>query len=192
MRLWLFAALLLLLPVRLEAAEPVPADRDAACDVRELRFFNGFGLTLPKGVCVARTSGPDFRIYQFSSGEGAPAFLQAYVGNAADFPYSAPPNGMQRTASSMGEKLPCGTLLIRETPHGDVTQVGGRAALDGKRCGEILVRAPSVDGIVSSAAVHFWYSGLPTEQEQLARQIIDSAHRTEQLADDPPLKSGGR
>ena len=191
MRFWLSVPMLLLLAQTNALVSSTTPSRDAACDVRELRFFNGFGLSLPPGVCVVRTSGPDYWIYQFTStGENAP-FLQAYVGNAANFPYFAPKAGMTITESPTGEKLLCDALLIRETSHGEVTQVGGSVTHDGKSCGEILVRATEVDGTISSPAVHFWYSDISTRQERIIVQIIDSVRRTEHLADDPPLKSGG-
>jgi len=189
---YLSLAILLFVSVTAQGLEsPAAMRRDAACDVRELRFFNGFDLSLPPGVCVVRTSGPDYWIYQFTSAEKDPPFLQAYVGNAANFPYFAPPDGVEITESLTGEKLTCGTLFIRETQRGNVTQVGGAVTVEGKRCGEILVRTTANDGTISSPAIHFWYSGITEELEQIVTQIIESARRTEEVTDDPPLKSGG-
>lgn len=164
---------------------------DEACEVRELSFFNGFALSLPPGLCAARTRGPDYWIYQIAFGEKEPPFLEAYVGNGANFPYFAPPEGVEIRESLNSETLPCGALFVRETPRGGVTQVGGAVTRDGKRCGEILVRATAVDGTISSPAIHFSYSGITTEQEQVVFKIIDSVRRAEELPDDPPLKSGG-
>lgn len=192
MRLSISVAVLLLgsLPTALVASAGT-VRRDAACDVRELRFFNGFGLSLPAGICVARTSGPDYWIYQFTARDDDAPVLRAYVGNAANFPYSVPRDGTEITEAVSGEMLVCGALLIRETLHGDVTQVGGSVTRDDKACGEILVRATAVDGTISSPAIHFWYSDISKEQEQAVTQIVDSVRRTEPLPDDPPLRSGG-
>lgn len=165
--------------------------RDEACDVRDLSFFNGFALSLPPGLCVVRTNGPDYWIYHFASGQKELPFLEAYVGNAANFQYFAPPEGVEIRESLTGETLTCGALFVRETPRGAVTQVGGAVTRDGKRCGEILVRATAVDGTISSPAIHFSYSGITTQQEQVVFKIIDSVRRAEELPDDPPLKSGG-
>ena len=163
---------------------------DAARGIRGLRFFNGFALSLPARVSVARSSGPDYWIYRFTSKDADSPFLHAYVGHAANFPYFAPREGTEITESLAGEKLTCGVLLIRETRRGDVTEVGGSVTRDGKRCGEILVRATATNGTISSPAIHFWYSNITEEQEQIVTMIIDSVVLGERMADDPPLDSG--
>ena len=188
MRSWLSLAVLLLSSAPTEGSgSPATMRREAAFNVRELRFFNGFGLSVPPGMYVVRTSGPDYWIYQFASNEKDPPFLWAYVGNAANFPYFAPPEGMEITESLTGETLACGALLIRETVHGEVTQVGGEVTRGGKRCGEVLVRATAVDGTISSPAIHVWYRDVTEAQKRIVARIIDSVRRTEPLPDDPPL-----
>ena len=176
---------LLALPI---AAAGVP--RESACDVRDLRFFNGFALSLPAGLCVVRSMGTDYWIYQFTSAGTEKPFVVAYVGHAANFPYFTPPEGETITTTLTGEKLTCGTLFIKETVRGDVTQVGGTVTIENKKCGEVLVRGTAVNGAISSPAIHFWYSGITEEEERTVRTIIDSVRRTEPLPDDPPLKSG--
>jgi len=163
------------------------ARRDAACGVRQLRFFNGFALSLPAGMCVARESGPDFWIYRFTIGGERAPFLEAYVGNGADFPSTAPPGGWTIAETPTGEKLRCGAIVIRETEHGDVTWVGGSKPRDGRHCGEFLVRGTAIDGAISSAGIHFWYDDLTEERRQTVLEIIDSVRRAEPLPDDPPL-----
>lgn len=171
-------------------AAPAGPRRESACDVRELRFFNGFALSLPAGLCVGRTSGPDYWIYELAAANGAPPFLRFYAGNAANLPYVAPPEGTRITELTSGEPLACGALVIRETRRGEVTEVGGAVTIDGTRCGEVLVRrTASPEGGISSPALHFWYSGLTEEQEKAVRTIIASVRPAEPLPDDPPLKS---
>lgn len=146
---------------------------------------NGFGVSVPSAVHIEKQRRADFDVYSFAMNDGAP-FLRAYAGYAANFPYTAPPEGTRLTESPTGERLLCGEMVIHETKSGDVTQVGGSVTVDGKRCGEVLVRGTAVDGNIDSAAVHFWYSGLTVEQEKVAREIINSVR--ERKSDPPPGK----
>ncbi len=140
----------------------------SVCDVREIAFVNGYRARLPREVCVTRTDGPDYTIYQFTLGRDTRPILEAYAGNAANFFYFAPEDGSGRSDA-------CGTTLhIAELPHGKVVQVGGATATGAGHCGEVLVRRPAKRGEVTSAALHFWYSRLSPGEEHLARGIIDA------------------
>jgi hypothetical protein len=138
------------------------------CDVREIVFVNGFRARLPRAVCVTRTDNPDSAIYQFTIGRDTRPILEAYAGNAADFFYFAPEDGVGRSEACGGP------LRIAETTRGNVTQVGGAADTTSGHCGEVLVRRPARKGHVASSALHFWYSRLSPSEERLARGIIDA------------------
>ncbi len=140
----------------------------SVCDVRELTFVNGFRARLPHEVCVTRSANADWTIYQFTLGRDTRPFLEAYAGNAADFFYFAPEDGI-------GQSEVCGgSLHIAESAHGSVTQIGGAGDRPEGRCGEVLVRKPARNGTVGSAALHFWYSRLNAGEERLARGIINA------------------
>jgi hypothetical protein len=138
------------------------------CDVREITFVNGFRARLPREVCVTRTDAADYTIYQFTLGRDTRPILEAYAGNAANFFYFAPEDGVGRSEA-------CGTTLhIAESAHGKVIQVGGVAETVTGHCGEVLIRRPAKKGAVTSTALHFWYSRLSPGEEHIARGIINA------------------
>ena len=138
----------------------------ARCDLRSMSFENGFQARLPAHVCVTRTDIADFTIFHFAD-RGGRVFLDAYAGDAANFPYFAA-NGSDVASSA------CSKLHIEEHEHGAVTHVGGSARTPEGRCGEMLVRRPASAGTIGSAAVHFWYSRLTADEERRALVIIDA------------------
>src|SRR5258708_5791521 len=138
----------------------------SVCDVRELTFVNGLRARMPHEVCVTRSANADWTIYQFTLGRDTRPFLEAYAGNAADFFYFAPEDGI-------GQSEVCGgSLHIAESAHGSVTQIGGAGDRPERRCGEVLVRKPARNSTVGSAARHFWYSRLNARAERLAPGTI--------------------
>lgn len=167
---------------------PSPARSENACGASKLAFFSGFRMMLPQPMCVERWGGPDYWIYSFRTGDASTEpFLSAYVGHAADAPYTAPPEGRAISEYSTEPKTSCGEIIVRERRVGDVVQVGGTRETEGLLCGEFLVRAATDDCSISSAGVHFWFDRLRPEQASLAMAVINATKRGPTLRNEPPL-----
>jgi hypothetical protein len=138
-----------------------------ACDLHQILFDNGFRMRMPRQVCVTRTDNAGYSIYQFSLGRDTRPFLEAYAGNAANFFYIVPEEGVGRSDA-------CDAILrIVETAHGTVTHISAGGETPDGRCGEVLIRKPARRGTVLSPALHFWYSRLTASEEKVVRGIID-------------------
>jgi hypothetical protein len=151
-----------------------------------LAFASGFKVALPPGVCVRRSEGVDYDLYRFyANGNAKSPFLEAYAGNAANFPLS-------RRASDPPwpkdhESPLCDGIRFLIENKGRLAVISGGCSAAGWHSREVLVKYGPDEKGKTSQCVHFWYKLVSDSEAWLADSIIAVVQPGPELTSSPPL-----